>query len=57
MGVISACFMIFPYFFNVFVNIQEYAHYANKIICIFDHDIKGLCLYFNMIIIVAVFDK
>ena len=36
----------FPLFFSVFINIHEYANYANKVHCIFDHGIKGLCLRF-----------
>ena len=36
----------FPLFFSVFINIHEYANYANMIGCIFDYEIKGLCLSF-----------
>ena len=36
----------FPLFFSVFINIHEYANYANMITCIFDHGIKDLCLSF-----------
>ena len=32
-------FLCFTLIFKVFINIHEY---ANKIICIFDHGIKGL---------------
>ena len=40
----------FPLFISVFINIHEYAHYANVIICIFDHRMKGLlCLSFNLV--------
>ena len=34
-------FLCFSLIFKVFINIHEH---ANKIICIFDHGIKGLCL-------------
>ena len=41
--------MLFPYFFIVFMNIHEFANYANMITCIFDHKMKGaLCLSFNL---------
>ena len=30
----------FPLFFSVFINIHEYANYANKVHCIFDHGMK-----------------
>ena len=37
--------MIFPYFFNIFINIHEYANYANTITCIVDNQMKSLvCL-------------
>ena len=36
----------FP-FFSVFSNIHEYANYANMITCLFDHEIKDLCLNFH----------
>ena len=37
-----------PYhFFNVFINIHEYANYANMVRCIFDNGMKGLCLSFT----------
>ena len=52
MGMKSAylCFFnVFPLFVNVFINIHEYANYANTIICILDHEMKALCLSFNMI--------
>ena len=32
----------FPLFFGVFINIHEYANYANMVCCIFDHGMKGL---------------
>ena len=34
----------FSLFFAFFINIHEYANYANMITCVFDHVIKGLCL-------------
>ena len=43
-------FTRFPHF-NVFINIYEY---ANLIICIFDHKMKGLCLSFNLVPILSV---
>ena len=36
--------------------IHEYANYANKIICISDFEIKGLCLRFYLVSILVVFD-
>ena len=47
--------MIFPYFFSVFINIHEYANYANMITCIFDHGIKGLFLNFNLVKSVVIY--
>ena len=41
--------MIFPYFLAFFINIHEYANYANMIACIFDHVIKDLCLSFYLV--------
>ena len=35
--------------------IHEYANYANKIICISDHEIKGLCLNFDLVPIYVVY--
>ena len=29
--------------------IHEYANYANKVRCIFDHGMKGLCLSFILV--------
>ena len=51
MGMKSAylCFNDFPLFSNVFINIHEYANYANKIIFIFDHGMKALCLSFKTV--------
>ena len=37
----------FPYFFNFFMNIHEYANYAIMITFIFDKGMKGLYLSFN----------
>ena len=45
MSLFMMAFLCFSLIFNVFINIYEY---ANKIICIFDHGIKGLCLSFNL---------
>ena len=39
----------FPIFFSVFINIHEYANYANTITCIFDHGMKNLCLSFHLV--------
>ena len=36
--------------------IYEYANYANKIICMSDHEIKGLCLVFYLVKILVVYD-
>ena len=35
-------------FFSVFMNIHEYAYYANMITCIFEHGMKDLCFSFNL---------
>ena len=48
--------MIFPYFFSVFINIHEYANYANMVCCIFDNGIKGLCLSFILVQILVLYD-
>ena len=40
--------------FKVFINIHEY---ANKIISIFDHGLKGLCLSFNLVPHLVAYDK
>ena len=34
----------FLLFFNVFINIHEYANYANKVLCIFYHGRKAYVL-------------
>ena len=47
---------IFPYFCSVFINIHEYANYANKVCCIFDHGMKGLCLSFILVQILVLYD-
>ena len=39
----------FPLHFKVYIDIHEYTNYANKIISIFDYEIKALCLIFNLI--------
>ena len=46
----------FPLFFSVFINIHEYANYANKVRCIFDHGMKGLCLSFILAQILVLYD-
>ena len=46
----------FPLFFSVFINIHEYANYANMVCCIFDHGMKGLCLRFNLVHILVIYD-
>ena len=48
--------MIFPYFLAFFINIHEYANYANMIRCIFDHGMKGLCLSFVLVQILVIYD-
>ena len=40
--------------FNVFMNIYEY---ANKIICICNMGIIGICLSFNLVLSLVVWDK
>ena len=47
-------FLRFSLISKVFINIHEY---ANKIICIFDHEIKGLCLRFNLVPSLVAYDK
>ena len=46
----------FPLFFSVFINIHEYVNYANKVHCIFDHKMKGLCLSFILVQILVLYD-
>ena len=46
----------FPLFFSVFINSHEYANYANKVRCIFDHGKKGLCLSFILVQILVLYD-
>ena len=46
----------FPLFFSVFIDIHEYANYANKVCCIFDHGMKGLCLSFILVQILVLYD-
>ena len=46
----------FPLFFSVFINIHEYANYANNVRCIFDHGVKGLCLSFIFVQILVLYD-
>ena len=40
--------------FKVFINSHEYAY---KIICIFEHGIKGMCLSFNLVPSLVAYDK
>ena len=47
----------FPLFFSVFINIHEYSNYANKVYCIFDHGMKGLCLSFILVQILVLYDE
>ena len=44
----------FPLTFKDFINIHEY---ANKLICITGHEMKGSCLSFNLVPSVVVYDK
>ena len=45
----------FP-FFSVFIKIHEYANYANMVRCIFDHEIKVLCLRLILLQILVLYD-
>ena len=45
----------FHLFLAFFMNIHEYANSAKMITCIFDHDMKGLCLSFNLVLILAIY--
>ena len=47
-------FYDFPLIFKVFINIHEY---ANKVICISGHRMKGICLTFNLVSRLVVYDK
>ena len=38
-----------PLIFSIFINTHEYANYAKTIFCIFDHEIKGVCLSINLL--------
>ena len=46
----------FSLIFSVFINIHEYAYYANMMRCIFDHGMKGLCLSFVLVQIWVTYD-
>ena len=48
-------FSDFPLFLR-FINIHEYASYANVITCIFDHWLKGLCFCINFVQILVIYD-
>ena len=45
----------FLLFFSVFINIHQYANYANMITCIFDHRIIDLCLSFHLVQILVIY--
>ena len=45
----------FPLFLTFFINIHEHSNYANRIICIFDHGIKGMCPSFNLVLFLEVY--
>ena len=60
-SVINGFFLRFPPFFydfllslRFFMNIHEY---ANWVICISDHGMKGICLTFNLVPRLVVYDK
>ena len=53
-SVIYCVFYDFPLIFKVFINIHEY---ANWVICISGHGIKGICLTFNLVPRLVVYDK
>ena len=44
-------------FFNIFINIYEYEIHSNRIICIFDPGMKGICLSFNLVPLLVVYGK
>ena len=46
----------FPLIFSDFINIHEYANYANKVRRIFDNGMKGLCLSFILVQILVLYD-
>ena len=48
-------FLMIFFFFSAFMNIHEYANYANKITYIFDHGMKGLCLSFDLVQILVIY--
>ena len=47
-------FYKFPLILKVFMNIHEY---ANSVICILGHGMKGICLNFNLVPILVVYGK
>ena len=47
-------FYCFSLIFKIFLNIHEY---ASKIICIFDHGVKGMFLCFNLVPSFVAYDK
>ena len=51
---VCLCFFMVSLTFKVFINIHES---ANKIICISCHGIKGICLTFNLVSSLVVYDK
>ena len=46
--------LFFSLLLKVFINMNEHAY---KIICIFDHGIKGMCLGFNLVPSLVAYDK
>ena len=42
-------FIRFSLIFYVFINIHKFANYANKVICLFDNEVKGLYLNFKLV--------
>ena len=44
----------FPLFFSLFINIYEYANYANMITCILDHEMNDPCLSFHLVQILVI---
>ena len=47
-------FYDFPFIFKVFINIHDY---ANKVICISGHRMKGICITFYLVPRLVVYDK
>ena len=53
-SVIYGVFYDFPLIFKVFIYIHEY---ANWVICISGHGIKGICQIFNLVPRLVVYEK